>query len=411
MCFAHKDVKGEISNPTEIQPTDVGVPQGGPISPTISNMILNGIEKCVDLSSLEQTNPPFTDRKYLFSYNKKEFMCTLNCRNTRDIQAIILLQSSSFASTGLVSDKGKSGHANYLINYKGVVNHDNWQVSGINCYTAREGSDLGYFSLHRFADDCLFFVNSDAALKTALEQINQFLAPRGLKASPEKLKVSLLPKDSFSFVGYDFSCLIKHGKTKCYSYPPLLQSSSFAKSISKVLNKIKELMPPRFTQRLSPRGKMHKYMPKPYNAFRKANLVLNGWANYYRVSNAKKHFSYIGYRVFHIVRKYLLAYLSPTYTVKRNKRVSRSFTALYEDMWKNYLIKPPGCSRYWGIKKTPATGRYKDKPLQLLDIRYVHVATPSIITGLNAYHANDSPSLLLLCSNKYIGNSVCNKPC
>lgn len=43
------DIEGFFSSKEEVQPTNAGVPQGGPISPTIMNMVMNGIQTCIKL--------------------------------------------------------------------------------------------------------------------------------------------------------------------------------------------------------------------------------------------------------------------------------------------------------------------------------------------------------------------------
>jgi hypothetical protein len=63
-------------------------------------------------------------------------------------------------------------------------------------------------------------------------------------------------------------------------------------------------------------------------------------------------------------------------------------------MWKKYLIKPPGKSRYWGIEFSPSSKRRNDQNVQIPDLGAIPVATPMIIQGLSAYHPHDQPKLL-----------------
>eukprot|EP00798_Chlamydomonas_sp_ICE-L_P008006 gene8006-1235_t len=65
----------------------MGVPQGGPISPTISNIVLNGIENCVDLSHIIPEQPPWPARRFQFNYDGKPFVCILNCANMNAVHA------------------------------------------------------------------------------------------------------------------------------------------------------------------------------------------------------------------------------------------------------------------------------------------------------------------------------------
>ena len=194
----------------------MGVPQGGPISPTISNIVLNGIETCVDLTHLTPDPPPWPERRFQFNFDGKPFICIFNCPNMNAVHSELERLGKS----------RKSGAVNYLLNQTSVE-YGGWSFTSINTFSSRQIKDLLYFRLHRFADDCLFFVNSAQALYAALKQINVFLAilslgfaqaynpskagVSGLEASPEKLEIAEPPKLSFKFVGYQFSLDTKPG--------------------------------------------------------------------------------------------------------------------------------------------------------------------------------------------------------
>lgn len=367
------DTEGTLFPQNEPQPTHMGVPQGGPISPTISNIVLNGIENCVDLSHIIPEQPPWPARRFQFNYDGEPFVCILNCANMNAVHAEL-------------EQLGKSrnpGATNYLLNHTSVE-HGGWSFTPINTLSARLIKDLTYFRLHRFADDCLFFVNSPAALQAALIQINAFLAIRGLEASPEKLKISEPPKLEFKFVGFQFSSITRHGETKQYCYPP-------RKAVEQLIAKVKRNMPqyPRVIRPLN--KKPFKYFPYPHRAFRQVLLILRGWANFYRSANSSNTFRYLRYEIFHITRKYLYTYLYRGKKFAVGKKTDD--TALYQFMWQKYLIKV-GKSRYWGIQLTPRTTRHNDQSFQLLDLGTVPVATPKIIEGLSAYHPDDQPKLL-----------------
>jgi retron-type reverse transcriptase len=82
------DVIGDVTPNDQLIPTEVGV--GGPISPTISNIVLNGIENAVD--NLVRISEYVSDRqsihkntKILWFKDGKPFLSTLNCLNQNDI--------------------------------------------------------------------------------------------------------------------------------------------------------------------------------------------------------------------------------------------------------------------------------------------------------------------------------------
>lgn len=214
---------------------------------------------------------------------------------------------------------------------------------------------------------------------------NSFLQTRGLEISQEKTQIASPPLLKFKFVGYQFSATLRHGRTNIYCYPP-------NEAVIKLKAKILKVMPPK-PQIVRPLNRRpFKIFPTPYIAFMKVNSITRGWSNFYRSANSSNTFSYLRWFIFHAARRYLYHYLSRGNQFKIKKKVNK--TALYQFMFQKYLIQPPGKSRYWGIKFTPATGRYKDKTFQLLDLSTVPVKTPSIIEGLSAYHNDDIPKLL-----------------
>ena len=285
------DKNAEYVDQNILQPTEVGVPQGGTISPTIMNMVLNGIENCIEL--------PFDP----------------------------------------------------------VI-----------------GPNSQYYKIIRFADDLLLLLGSKDNIQTSLTQLNTFLKPRGLELAPNKMKIIITPGHPFNFVGYKFISYTKHGTDQFFSYPP-------KEAISKLFEKLKEIMPRR-KQFVFKKGKYKRIpCPTPKLAFWQANAVLRGWLNFYRCTNASDTFSYIKFRTFHIARKYLYFYMSLGNKYKIKKKVQA--IQLYQDMWQNFLIKHPNRNeRWWCIPN----GK---KPVWLIHPQDYHIEYPSIIEGKSAYHPDD----------------------
>jgi hypothetical protein len=146
----------------ELQETNEGVPQGGPISPTISNIVFNGIEKCVDLSNLIPPEIPFNERRYCFNYKGKPKICIYNCQDYVAAQKTI-------NRMGLPRSRG--GFVLPLLYDTGTVNCGEWSVTPLNCLTKRLEKDVPYFRLTRFADDIVCFVSNEEAYHEGLKQL------------------------------------------------------------------------------------------------------------------------------------------------------------------------------------------------------------------------------------------------
>jgi len=294
------DREGEFTDPLDIQPTELGVPQGGPISPTISNIVLNGIQDAV------------------------------------------LFQSKS-----------------------------NNRVDINNSFT----------KLIRFADDCIVLFNDDSLIPEINKNLEIFLSERGLTLNPTKTQVIDLTTSPFLFLGYEFRIVLRHGKFSTYFYPP-------NRAIKKLLENLLLCFPRKHKYRWK-KGKWKRLpIPFPQQAIQKANPILRGWLNYYRCSNASKHFSYIKYRIFHIVRKYLSFYMSRGNKYKNSKK-QVLYTSLYQDMFKTYLLRHSlkGTEKWWAYT-------YKDKIKFLVHPKDHNIVTPTIIEGKSSYHPTDQLILL-----------------
>jgi retron-type reverse transcriptase len=377
------DLKGELSLKDKLNPTEEGVPQGGPISPVISNMVLNGIEALVvniDVQPPKLTRkgiptPGLIDKsdKLVWSHNGYEYICTFGCDQPRQVDHII-------KSTPRYDTKFKVAIASSLLRQTGksIQGWSYKKVGGkLNPFEAyMEKKMFQYTRLIRFADDSVLFVDNKFAKEKAIEKINNFLIIRGLRLNQSKTKTKILTTEPFTFCGYEFRSKIVHGKQKIYNYPP-------TEKIVDILTKARNALNSSET---------------PFHNFRRINAILRGWLNFYRCANSSKIFSYIKHRLFHMVRIYLFKFLSrdKRFKGKKKKLLTKK---IYQTMWQNYLIRqdPRLNQRWWGLPKeqNPSTGRYKNKPYFLVNPGTVPVATPSIIIGKNAYHPQDRAELLI----------------
>lgn len=376
------DLHGELAPQTEYQPTKEGVPQGGPISPTISNMVLNGIENCVKLPVTlpSQKAIIYPEDIYEFHHPNYPIVTITGCFSITQIQ-------EKLRSTGFLKSQ-ETSHANYLLN--GHMHRYGWTVKVIHAKSPHVPSEKNFFSLQRFADDCIVFVDSQQAVNNSINQINAFLAPRGLRLSATKTKIVEIKKSSFRFVGFSFSTITKHGKHFYYNYIP-------SDKLKALVKRIKTILPHKKTYLYSKKKKKYVIQPTPSIrlAIQTVNNILRGWLNYYRCGNTSSQFSYLGFRLFHIFRKYLFFYMSKNSKyIGKKKKVKK--VLLYQDMWKKYLLKLDKNYRWWGIsiKENPNTGRYKGIPLVLINPKKISVSTPKIKLSLSAYHPDDRPKLL-----------------
>ena len=257
-------MKGQLSAKDQIMPTDMGVPQGGPISPTISNMVLNGIEnavsRCVrttEVTSSFQTVSPKT--KILWTKDKIPFFCKFGMTSYTELVSEVEL-------CGLIPPN--------TLTHRSILSYAFLGKLGASCHMievedpktiCRDTINDSWSATFRFAHDCLMLFNSQRAIDAAIKGIELFLEPRGLALNKEKTKVRNLDKEDFTFVGYGFSPERRRGRDLLISFPP-------REKIDNLKAKVNSLFQFR--------------KPKPYNAFLKVNSIVRGCINFYSVSNA-----------------------------------------------------------------------------------------------------------------------------
>jgi retron-type reverse transcriptase len=253
------DIKGQLSPKDQTIPTEMGVPQGGPISPTISNIVLHGIEDIVRraVSKTPVTNPfmnfsPAT--KILGSKTNPTgdpipFLCSSGFISrieiVQELTSTGLLPSGSLSNKQILNNRHLEGHG---LRFDSIDFEDPSTVSSglINESWSR---------LLLFADDCLILVNSRDAANRALNAIKKFLEPRGLEINMSKTKIKDLHRETFDFFGFTFDTRISHGLNKVHSFPPPRKVQALREKVRTILRQNKG---------------------NPYNAFFHLNALLRG---------------------------------------------------------------------------------------------------------------------------------------
>jgi RNA-directed DNA polymerase len=185
-----KWLKAGVINKGQLQATDAGTPQGGIISPTLANMVLDGLE-----SQLKQ--------------------------------------------------------------YLGVTRAKKLKVNVV-----------------RYADDFVITGNSPEILENEIKPwVEQFLAERGLRLSPEKTQIVHIDQ-GFDFLGWNF---------RKYSGKLLIKPSK--KNVKAFYGKVKEVIDTRKTARQE-------------DLIRLLNPILRGWALYHQPVVAKQAYSRMDSKVF-----------------------------------------------------------------------------------------------------------------
>lgn len=279
-------------DPSKLFPT-TGVPQGGPISPCICNIVLNCIQDYMVgriRSTAKKPSLSQSDRlpgrgaskgvPYVFSYRGNEMFCNLPEANNPDIDRAIKSFGTNLG--------GYKNPALFLTEYR----KEGSKVKGWTCrqlihkMTAydlhRRDSYEGWSFLARFADDFIVACNTQAAVEMAFAAAQEFLEPKGLEVSEEKSIVRKLPEERFTFVGFRFAIRKSHGKSKLYSFCP----------------------PERFDAFISRMDQVFGTTRNGESCFIKLNQKLRGWCNYYSSGNTKAQFQKLNWILWHRTYKY-----------------------------------------------------------------------------------------------------------
>jgi RNA-directed DNA polymerase len=175
-------------------------------------------------------------------------------------------------------------------------------LHGLETYIKSTNSKLGVV---RYADDFIVTAKDEISLKTAQNQIKQWLSGRGLELSAEKTFITLM-EDGFDFLGFnhrrfDGKLLIKPSKKKVLD---------FCKRIGKEIKRLNG--------------------DEQEKIIKKLNPILRGFANYYRYVVSKEIFGYISHRIW----QYLWRWAKRRHPNKNTKWVrKRYFKTIKGNKW------------------------------------------------------------------------------
>lgn len=296
------DVKGTLTPKNQVVPTNVGIPQGGPISPTLSNMVLNGIEKLVttlgdNFQTTDRSLKLAPDDKIIWKKNGIPVICTfgMDARNfwqTYDDMHKAGIKIPSRAYSNLVTGVARNKVQEWSLEY---VNPNNSRYKFLKSINNQKTA------LFRFADDCIIFANSEEMVKEILQNIDAFRKPRGLEVNFNKTKVkNLRNNETFNFVGFEFSITRKHGKWKIYNFPPQAK-------IQKLKEKVEQTI--------------RKHKANPYVTFYMVNSIVRGWCNFYSTGNSKAAFNVLRKWLWDRIYRYLFKFYSLQGQYKKKSRL------------------------------------------------------------------------------------------
>jgi group II intron reverse transcriptase/maturase len=154
-----------------------------------------------------------------------------------------------------------------------------WEKRG---YTRRSGPNV---QLVRYADDLVLLTNKDA--RWALARLEEILGRLDLRLNAKKSRVLNAEEETFNFLGFTFRRVWNRPHTKRVTifYP---SSKSQQRLRSRVKRMVRAQVPVTIAEQV-----------------RRANRVLRGWVNYFRVGNSSRVFQNIRWYVETRVRRVL----------------------------------------------------------------------------------------------------------
>jgi len=154
-----------------------------------------------------------------------------------------------------------------------------WEHRG---YWRKPGPDT---RLVRYADDLVLLTGRDA--QWAMDRLREILERLDLELNEEKSRIVDAEKEPFDFLGFTFRRVwdAKRGKRAVLHYPSKKSQKRLRKRIKAVLNP----MAPVSTE----------------VQIQRTNVILRGWTNYFRVSNANAVFQNMRWYVECRVRRVL----------------------------------------------------------------------------------------------------------
>jgi RNA-directed DNA polymerase len=149
----------------------------------------------------------------------------------------------------------------------------------------RRGENKG-LNLIRYADDFVVTAPSrERIVKYVLPKLRIFLNERGMKLNEVKTNI-VHRNDGFDFLGFNVRQYLSKVRNVCLAKPSKKAVKKHLEHIKMVISKNKQM--------------------KADELISKLNLIIRGWANYYRYSSAKETFNYIDYRIWKMLWQWCL---------------------------------------------------------------------------------------------------------
>ena len=248
---------GEVYTPTEM-----GTPQGGPLSPLLANIALHGMEDLFHEWSLVGGKRFVCETLETFAAPPEGY------RKCRPENAVNSLRGPS---------KPRKTSRREPPKIYGPYPDGTWRTLRLVENDQRTRTDpairkdrnLRDLRLIRYADDFVVLARSRRQLETAvLPKLQEFLAARGLRLSPEKTKI-VRDTEGFEFVGRQFKRL---SPTKFMMRP---RRSSIRKHLDALLKLFRNHALPVGVQ------------------IQKANAIIRGFCNHYRTDHSSSVFHWL----------------------------------------------------------------------------------------------------------------------
>jgi RNA-directed DNA polymerase len=211
---------------------------------------------------------------------------------------LLLNQLSNFPAKKLISNWLKAGYVDNRVFHDssmgtpqgGVISPLlanialNGMEEAIGIKRSKRGDVKSDYTLIRYADDFIIACKSKESAIEIKETVNNWLKLRGLSLSPDKTRIVHV-KDGFDFLGFNVRLYASKNSNKLLIKPSLESQIKIRKKLKKAW---KESL-----------GSPDK------KAINKMNLILKGWANYYRIGVSSRIFAKIDY--YNWIRQYRFA--------------------------------------------------------------------------------------------------------
>jgi RNA-directed DNA polymerase len=243
-------LKAGILYLNKYETSEQGTPQGGILSPTLANFVLNGLERAI-----------IVRKDYNISgYNRLYF-------GTGPPKNIVFLNSVTEAFPRKMREEGKS--------------------------TQRIRSKHTQLKCIRYADDFVVLARSQRMIIQSVKPaVEEFLRERGLYLSQEKTKIiSIIKGEKLNFLGYCFQYFNTHktipdnlGRAGIVCYPQKTKVLGIIKIIKDIIKK-----------------SMNK---SSYQLISELNPIIRRWCNYFNLSQSYKARNYLEHRLFKLTFKW-----------------------------------------------------------------------------------------------------------